>query len=43
MFFVMIISFVCLINLIAIFMVNHRDNIESFKLKNVKDKINKNQ
>lgn len=42
MFFVMIISFISLVNLMAVFMVNHKDNIESFKLKNVKDKINKN-
>lgn len=40
MFFVMIISFVILIKLIAIFVVNHSKNLEKFKLKNI-DKNNK--
>ena len=43
MFFLMLISFVSLVNLIAIFMVNHNKNLEKFKLKNIKNKINKNQ
>ncbi len=38
MFFVMLISFVILINMIAIFMINHSENLEKFKLKNLEKK-----
>lgn len=41
MFFVMIVSFIVLINLVFIFMVNHSENLEKFKLKNLEKKINK--
>jgi hypothetical protein len=43
MFFVMLFSFVILINLIAIFMINHSKNLEKFKLENIEKEINKNK